>query len=117
MQAEKNDENEDLSKYYQLETEDEKESFKNKREEYFSGVSALIPKVTAAKSKLEKIQESLKVKIKQLENQLRNKAKNDAEKAKQKSSLALKISEKSHFQQNVSEDDLLKQDIEFCKLG
>lgn len=117
MQNEKNDENEDLSKYYQLKTEDEKESFKNKREEYFSGVSALVPRVVAAKSKLENIQESLKVKIKQLENQLRNKAKDDAEKARQKSSIALNVSEKSHSQQNGSEDDLLKQDLEFCKLG
>lgn len=117
MQTEQNNEEEDLSKYYHLETEDDKKAFENKREDYFGEVSALLPRVAAAKSKLNEIQAALRVKIQKLEAELKKRAREDAAKANQQSLQKTVISEKSGNKQEASEEDLLKQDLEFCKLG
>lgn len=113
MQTEQNNEEENLSKYYHLETEDEKEAFRNHRENYFGEVSSLLPRVVAAKSKLNDIQAALRVKVQQLEAELKKRAKENTEKAKQK----IVISEKDGNKKEAGEEDLLKQDLEFCKLG
>ena len=123
MQTEQNNEEEDLSKYYHLETEDDKKAFENKREDYFGEVSALLPRVAAAKSKLNEIQAALRVKVQQLEAELKKRAKENAAnaanaaKANQQSLPKTSISEKGGDKQEASEEDLLKQDLEFCKLG
>ena len=113
-----NEQDEGLSKYYQLKTQDEKEAFKNQREDYFSKVSGLIPQVAAAKSKLEEIQAALRIKVKELEEQIKKNAKDASHQASSQGSSATKFSEKTSSQQNDGEeDDLLRQDLAFCKLG
>lgn len=113
MQTEQNNEEENLSKYYHLETEDEKQEFRNQRETYFGEVSSLLPRVTAAKSKLNEIQVALRAKVQQLEAELKKRAKENTEKAKQK----IVFSEKEGNKKEAGEEDLLLQDLEFCKLG
>lgn len=64
MDEENNEQEDSLSKYYEFEKEDEREAYMQQREGYFGTVSSLIPKVTAAKYKLENIQTALREKVK-----------------------------------------------------
>lgn len=118
MQEENNEQEDSLSKFYELKTDDEKEAYKQNRQGYFDKVASLLPRVSAAKSRLNEIRAALKAKVKELEEQLKKQAKDNAQKPKAGLLSRLKISEKTDSQaSNVVEDDLLKQDLDFCKLA
>lgn len=124
MQEASNNDEHNLSQYYEFESKEEKEAYLSERADYFAEVSALVPQVEATKSKLANIKEALRAKIKTLEQQIKRQAQEKAkqqnkEAQEQKKSLAQsKNAEKNSNQQAMSnEDSLLKEDLDFCKLA
>lgn len=125
MQEASNNDEHNLSQYYEFESKEEKEAYLSERADYFAEVSALVPQVEATKSKLANIKEELRAKIRTLEQQIKKQAQEKAkqqnkEAQEQKKSLAQsKNAEKNsnHQQAMTNEDSLLKEDLDFCKLA
>ena len=110
----------DLSKFYDLDIQDEKAAFRVQNQDYFSEVEATIPKAKNAQTKLASIQVELKAKVLQLRKQIEERTKaaqnNQNQEAKAHLVVSEKTGQKNNSNQNVEgEEDLLKKDLAFCQ--
>ena len=110
----------DLSKFYDLDIQDEKAAFRVQNQDYFSEVASTLSKAKNAKAKLAHMQVALKAKVLQLKKQIEERNKANLNQQKQDAKTNLIVSEKGEEknaskQQSDDEDDLLKQDLAFCQ--
>lgn len=124
MQEASNNDEHNLSQYYEFESKEEKEAYLSERADYFAEISALVPQVEATKSKLANIKEALRAKIKTLEQQIKKQVQDKAKKQnneiqEQKKFLvqSQNVEKNSNQQAMSNEDSLLKEDLDFCKLA
>lgn len=115
MEDENNEQEDGLNKYYKFESEDEKEAYLFQRGEYFEKVSSSLAKAVSARAKLDNIQAALRVKVQQLEAQIKKQAKENLQKQNQENFQKNKEGKNTKNLQNHGEEDLLKQDLVFCK--
>ncbi len=117
MDEENNEQEDSLSKYYEFEKEDEREAYMQQREGYFGTVSSLIPKVTAAKYKLENIQTALREKVKKLRDQIKEQTEQQKNMPNFKNLSVMQFSDAQmpDPDQNVDEESLLQKDLVFCE--
>lgn len=115
MEEESNEQENSLSKYYHFENEDDKQAYLLQREGYFDRVVLLLPKVEAAKSKLENIQSSLRRKVIKLREQIKAQAEAQKKNASPKKMGPMKFSKGFMSAKNSDEDNLLIKDLIFCQ--